>query len=353
MQQTVQQGQETRQMFLQYLQSQQQNTQLHQPDPLARLAFNFGKGVSKRYDGSVNPEKMEEYFRDMEKNFINVNVPDQHKVRLATHYLERDADKWWQIARDDAVLRPGFDWSMFKEMMEERFFPQALKDRKETEFLAHRQGGMSVQAYTDAYNRLAHFAPDVVHNDRQRVKFYKKGLSAKLQHEIREETTFAKTYSRALASEFDFEAIRREDAVEDCRPAKRAFTPSASEDHAQKRGKQVSHSGGQKNDQGKRSELCWKCQKPYHSGKNCDGSPLGCFICKEAGHFARNCPSKNVTPTSVVPPKPKGKIYVMSRADAEAHPEYFTGMYRVSNVPVIFFLITGAFPFNLSPSPIF
>jgi hypothetical protein len=156
---------------MQYLQGHQHNVQNNQYDPFARLSFGFGKGVTKRYDGSVNPERMADYIRDMEKNFINVNVPEHHKVRLAEHFLERDADEWWQVAKEEAVARPGFDWSMFKELLEERFFPQSLRDKKEKEFLALQQGSMSIQAYTDRFNRHAHFATDVIYDERQRVKF--------------------------------------------------------------------------------------------------------------------------------------------------------------------------------------
>jgi hypothetical protein len=239
----AQSSQEMQHMFMQFLQGQQQNAQSNQYDPIACLSFGFGKGVTKRYDGSVNPEKMADYFRDMEKNFSNVNVPDQYKVRLAEHYLERDADNWWQIAKGDTMLEPDFGWDMFKELLEERFFPQALRDRKEREFLALRQGGMSVQAYTDVFNRLAHFATDIVYNERQMVKFYKMGLSARLQHAIQEETTFTRVYSKALRCEYDFEAIRREDFVETPRPQKRPFIPSTSSSFPQKKGKQASGSG--------------------------------------------------------------------------------------------------------------
>jgi hypothetical protein len=97
--QSVQQGKKMQHMFMQYLQGQQQNAQNNQYDPFSSLSFGLGKGVTKRYDGSLNPEKMVDYFRDMEKNFANVNVQDHHKVRLAEHYLERDPDDWWQITK--------------------------------------------------------------------------------------------------------------------------------------------------------------------------------------------------------------------------------------------------------------
>jgi hypothetical protein len=200
---------------------------------------------------------------------------------------------------------------------------------------------MSVQGYTDKFNRLAHFASDVVYDDRQRVKFYKKGLSAKLQHEVRDETTFAKMYSRALGSEFDFDAIRREDMVVEQRVAKWAFHPTDLDENSQEKGKQVRYSEDRQVDQGKKNDFCQKCKKLYHPGKFCDGTPRRCFTCNGVGHFARDCPKKEVP--NPVAQKPKGKVYVMSRADAKAHPEIITGKSRVSDVPVILFLVTPPF----------
>jgi hypothetical protein len=83
-------------------------------------------------------------------------------------------------------------------------------------------------------------------------------------------------------------------------------------------------------------------------GKDYDGNPFGCFNCKETGHIARNCPKKD-TPTAVATPKPKGKIFVMSRADAEAHPDVITGTFHISDVPVLILFDTGASMSFISP----
>ncbi|XP_074291421.1 uncharacterized protein LOC141618213 [Silene latifolia] len=45
-----------------------------------------------------------------------------------------------------------------------------------------------------------------------------------------------------------------------------------------------------------------------------------------SGHKANECPERKTTTTPVVPERPRGRIFVMSRAEAEAHPDIVTGM---------------------------
>jgi hypothetical protein len=55
------------------------------------MSFDFGRSVVKRYDGSANSELMTEFFQDLEKGFVEHNVPSYHKVRFAENYLEKAA----------------------------------------------------------------------------------------------------------------------------------------------------------------------------------------------------------------------------------------------------------------------
>ena len=88
--------------------------------------------------------------------------------------------------------------------------------------------------------------------------------------------------------------------------------------------------------------MCMGCPKAYHPGKNCDGTQRLCYFCKEPGHIATYCPKKKAAATT--PPaapcvaKPKGRIFMMSRAQAEASSHLFVGMFRVFLARYLFFL---------------
>ncbi|XP_074299521.1 uncharacterized protein LOC141630639 [Silene latifolia] len=99
-----------------------------------------------------------------------------------------------------------------------------------------------------------------------------------------------------------------------------------------------------------KDKVCYSCHKTYHSGKGCKGNILTCYNCKEPGHKAVDCPKKDTTPAAVNDPKPKGCIFVMSRAEVEAHLNVITGMFIVSDIPAYILFDTGISLYFISPS---
>ncbi|XP_074301470.1 uncharacterized protein LOC141632863 [Silene latifolia] len=157
----------------------------------------------------------------------------------------------------------------------------------------------------------------------------------------RDTDTFARVYDEALWAEGSVEAIRLESGAETAKSSTRPFTPSISQSYGFKKGKHGNQKGFQKNVQIK-DKVCYGCQKTYHPGRDCKGNPLGCYNCKEQGHKAADYPKKDATPAAANVPKPKGRIFMMSRAEAEAHPDLITGIFTVSDIPAYILFDTGA-----------
>ncbi|XP_074297750.1 uncharacterized protein LOC141628517 [Silene latifolia] len=75
-----------------------------------------------------------------------------------------------------------------------------------------------------------------------------------------------------------------------------------------------------------------------HPGVGCFDKPFVCFFCNKPGHKANECPEKKTTTTTTtpaVPERPRGRIFVMSRAEAEAHPDIVTGTFSIFDVPCL------------------
>ncbi|XP_074267457.1 uncharacterized protein LOC141590795 [Silene latifolia] len=296
------------------------------------IASRIARSNAKIYDGTVDPVLMSEWTRDMEKHFILYRVAEADKVNIAAHFLEKEADHWWAMTGPTATLEPCFGWERFKTLLEARFYPAQLKHQKMAEFLNFKQGDSSVQEYTDQFNALAHFAEPMIPNEAQKTFFFRQGLKAKIQGMVRRDTdTFARVYDEALWAEGAIEAVRLEAVAETAKSSKRPFTPSTSHPTISRRAS-MRTKGFRKNVPSK-DKVCYSCQKTYHPGRDCKGNPLGCYNCKEQGHKAADCPKKDTTPTAANVPKPKGRIFVMSRAEAEAHPDVITGMFTVSDIP--------------------
>ena len=151
------------------LEVQHQNNNHHgQGNHYTAIASQIARSRAKTYDGTVDPIKLGEWFRDMEKQFTLFRVEDEDKVNIASHFLEKEADRWWVMTKPSVEISPGFDWESFKALVEKRFYPQELRLKKLSEFLALKQGMLSVQAYTDQFNHLAHYAGHLAKTEEER-----------------------------------------------------------------------------------------------------------------------------------------------------------------------------------------
>ena len=61
--------------------------------------------------------------------------------------------------------------------MPKQFFPKSMRDGKIKEFIDLKMmGGMTMAKYMYKFNRLSHFAPHIVPNERARVDNFVRGL---------------------------------------------------------------------------------------------------------------------------------------------------------------------------------
>ncbi|XP_074299667.1 uncharacterized protein LOC141630818 [Silene latifolia] len=227
-------------------------------------------------------------------------------------------------------------------MLERRFYPEELKHRKIEEFMECKQGNLSVQDFTDLFNSLAHFAEELLPDEARRVFYYRRKLKAEVTHLMPKDLdTVEKIYNVALLNERSLARIKEEAAPVNVPSQKRPFSsPTYS---APKRNKSPGGSGpkkphftsrpawkktDEKKDFVKKDAVCYSCGDPYHPGLTCGGDPITAAAATTAktGGAARR----------------KGRIFVLSRADAEANPDVITGTYLVSGRHAFILFDTGA-----------
>ncbi|KAK9749856.1 hypothetical protein RND81_02G155500 [Saponaria officinalis] len=206
-------------------------------------------------------------------------IREMEKLFIATLCPE---DQKKSISRAAIQAEPGFGWARFCEVLKKRFYPDELKWQKEREFLRLEQGNLSVQAYADRFSELSRFATTIVPDEASRVRRFEKNLTPKVRTVLAGSPSviFQQAYDRALSV----------------------------------------------------------YESPYHPGQGCDGTPMLCFNCKEPGHKSKDCP-KNF-PGAVRGPRSgsgsqaqKGRIFVMTRAEAESHCNVNPGIFLSNFIP--------------------
>ncbi|KAK9750075.1 hypothetical protein RND81_02G171600 [Saponaria officinalis] len=286
------------------------------PQAQGRSLFDkFNTLRPPRYAGVIDPKIMIDWINSMEKLFVVHQVPND--------------------------LMAPCSWEEFKDRLNNRFYPNELRLQKTREFLDLKQGGMSLQAYTDKFVALVPHARTIVPTELDQVRYYERRFVKELRMCVTAQptTTFDAAYDRALRV-WAYLSTEPAGGSQPPRPFKRPFVSSSSSS---------SQGFSKKPTYGFRrgfsppvsrppmikSQKCFQCGKDLHPGKNCDGSPKVCNNCKQPGHYNHDCPYVASKKAPRV-----GVAYVLTRAQAEANPEVITGMFSVCDVPALVLLDT-------------
>ncbi|XP_010666250.2 uncharacterized protein LOC104883423 [Beta vulgaris subsp. vulgaris] len=310
----------------------------------------FDRHRPPTYEGATDPVILESWLREMEKMFAATGCPAAEMVPIGTYYLKMEADNWWSTIRASCMATPDFGWAQFVAKLKERFYPDELRWQKQEEFLLLSQGTLSIQEYTDKFTELSHFATTIVPTEAERVKRYIKRMDPKVRTYVM--SSGASTFQGAYEIALSIHASVKEEAARVV-AVKKPVVSFVQSPAKRLRYESSSHGGYQQGSgyrQGYAATKCRRCEKAIHPGKNCDGTTITCYYCREIGHKSFQCPknpsatSSSVGPTqsagSSVPPK--NRVYVMTQAEANVHPDAITGTFLINNVPAYVLFDTGA-----------
>ena len=127
----------------------------HEPDITRRIA----QFKPPAYDGSADPKKLENWFREFENIFDMVGCPAVMKVIQAVFYFTDQADIWWAQNRDRLNGRMDFSWETFVQAVRSKFYPVHLQKKLTRDFANLTMGSMSVDEYYQKFTELLRFAP--------------------------------------------------------------------------------------------------------------------------------------------------------------------------------------------------
>ncbi|KAG5526231.1 hypothetical protein RHGRI_032495 [Rhododendron griersonianum] len=237
--------------------------------------------------GTDKPSDAEAWLLQMEKIFDVLGCSEAQKVSFAAYKLQGGAEHWWRSAKQQYKDKQDeLVWSNFKKDFEEKYIPPAVKDQMRTEFLALRQGNMSVAEYQQKFDELSRYAGVLVENETDKVWHFQRGLRHDIHWRVSllDVKTLPKLVTKALTAENDL----KEEKMSEERQYKRSrewwqIGQSSEGSNSNKRTFSPKQSNGDRSEQ--IEWLCNRCGKS-HYGYSCDGSPKLCYNCGQPGHVA-------------------------------------------------------------------
>ncbi|XP_022880812.1 uncharacterized protein LOC111398090 [Olea europaea var. sylvestris] len=170
------------------------------------------------------------------------------------------AGHWWEsVSRTRTEAQQcALMWIQFKDKEMGKYFPQALRDQKEREFLQLKQGKMKLEDYERKFEQLSRYAPHLVDTEAKKASWFELGLRPKIGG-ILASHQFT-TYSRVLKTA---QTISNRLEIDQ--------TPQQGVESLGKRKLNGSNEG--KREGPNKKHVYYRCGKTWYISKNCKEDP--------------------------------------------------------------------------------
>ncbi|XP_073067212.1 uncharacterized protein [Primulina eburnea] len=312
--------QQLQQQQLQLQLQQMQQQQLQQPPrPQQDIYEQFRRLGPKEFSGTTDPFAAEGWIRSLEVHFHYLDMGDADRVRCTT-YLFRDEDSLWWEGAEHGVDLVTLTWAQFKTKFFEKYFTPDVRSRINREFMALRQGDVTVGEFVKKYDRGCHFVPLVAEDAEEKLRHFMDGLRPTIRDKVMmmrpENYSMAVTYADQAEQslrDIDFELQgKRQQHQNNNQPNKKPYTGPPRPQGPPKPQGQVKKPAPPK-PQNLRApkpaerQPCKQCNRTHLD--KCEWGSYKCFYCKEEGHIANDCPKRKEATTA--------RAYVMNAEEAE------------------------------------
>jgi hypothetical protein len=184
--------------------------QQHQPPPEPHMPqtprdkhAEFMRGHPPVFAHSADPMDAEYWLCIVERVLHTAQCDDREKVLYGPRLLRGAAQSWWESNLATHTNPDTITWEEFRDNFRQYHVPVGLMTVKKEEFLALKQGPMSVSEYRDRFLQLSRYAPEDVNKDAKRQYRFLRGLVDPLHYQLMNHNvpTFQHLIDRAIMTE--------------------------------------------------------------------------------------------------------------------------------------------------------
>jgi hypothetical protein len=125
------------------------------PPPPVNKHREFMSHHPPTYSHSVDPLDADDWLKTINMKLNITQCNDREKVLYASGRLEGAAADWWDAYTVAHAAADTITWQEFQEAFRTHHIPSGIIKLKQKEFLALKQGSMSVSEYRDKFTQLS------------------------------------------------------------------------------------------------------------------------------------------------------------------------------------------------------
>jgi hypothetical protein len=282
--------------------------QINQNQPHKDKHQQFMSHCPPVFSHAVDPLEADDWLKTVEKMLTIAQCDDREKVLYASGRLQGTASACWDAYVAAHATPDAITWQEFTTSFKSYHIPASLMKLKKKEFLALKQGEMSVIEYRDKFVGLSRYAPKEVVDDVNKQELFLEGFAEPLQYQLISHTfpSFQMLLDKAIGLEY----IRKE--LEDLN--RKATTLGQSGSNTRPRFNPPQETpfqfGGSIEDFGQQQFQCpvQQTSRPL-SLRNRQMAPVvapvktntprgtACLRCGKVGHYVTACPKRNAPNT--------------------------------------------------------
>ena len=140
------------------------------------------KFAPPKFNGGPNLEVAENWLERMASIFTALDYTEERRVNFIVFQFEDVACAWWDVIRGkwERAQTP-WTWEHFMREFNEKFLPPLIQEKREDEFIKLRQGTSSAVEYEGNFTKRCKYAPELVTNERKRIRRFVQELNAEIQ----------------------------------------------------------------------------------------------------------------------------------------------------------------------------